>query len=59
VVYYRTTFTTAANIIVFACFWILLEKINHDTNISNLTPDDKEVFWVGTLCYNLSNHLIC
>ena len=46
---YRTTFTIIANILVFACFWILLEKINNSTDTTtHLTPADKEVFWVSS-----------
>ena len=45
----RTTFTIIANILVFACFWILLEKINNSTDTTtHLTPADKEVFWVSS-----------
>lgn len=46
---YRYTFTIAANVLVFSCFWILLEKINHDADTANLTPGDKEIFWVKHL----------
>lgn len=46
--HYRTAFTIAANIIVFTCFWILLEKVNNTTDTSALTPQDKKVFWVST-----------
>ncbi len=43
---YRYTFTILANIIVFGCFWGLLEKFNHTVDATALGSDDKEIFWV-------------
>ena len=39
-----------ASLLMFGCFWVLLETVDHkdtkDLDISNLAPDDKTMFWV-------------
>ena len=53
---YRYTYTIAANVLVFSCFWILLAKINHGGDATSLTPGDKEIFWVSV--YIAVGHLL-
>lgn len=42
----RYAFSIIANLLMFGCFWILLEKMNHSVDVRDLSPDDKEIFWV-------------
>ena len=44
----RNMFTYLGSIVVFICFLILLTKINKSSG-NNLTPADKEIFWVGEI----------
>lgn len=42
----RYGFSIAANLLMFGCFWVLLEKINNSVDVADLSPDDKTIFWV-------------
>jgi len=54
----RYTFTILSNLVVFSCFWVLLEKINHDVDVTNLTPNDKTLFWVSISHCSLIMHIL-
>ncbi len=43
-------FTILANVVVFGCFWALLDKFNSSVDATDLTSDDKEIFWVCKTC---------
>ena len=45
----RYAFTILSNVLVFSCIWVLLSKINNDTDVTNLTPNDKKIFWVSSV----------
>ena len=44
---FRYTFTILANLVVFGCFWGLLENFNSSADAADLSPDDKEIFWAS------------
>ena len=44
---YRYAFAIIGNLTVFGIFWGLLDKINHSVAATDLTPDDKLIFWVS------------
>lgn len=45
----RYAFTILSNVLVFSCIWVLLSKINNNTDVTNLTPNDKKIFWVSSV----------
>ena len=45
----RYAFTILSNVLVFSCIWVLLSQINNDADVTNLTPNDKKIFWVSSV----------
>lgn len=43
----RNSFTLIGNVVIFGCFWGLLEHLNHDIDTANLTTKDKDIFQVS------------
>lgn len=42
----RYALTTIGGLLVFVLFWILLSKLNYNSDPSDISPADKTVFWV-------------
>ena len=43
---YRYALTTIGGLFVFVLFWILISKLNNNSDPSDITASDKNVFWV-------------
>ena len=43
---YRYGYSIVASLLMFGCFWVLLEKVNKDMDLTSLSPHDKTIFWV-------------
>ena len=46
----RYAFTIIGNLVIFVCFWVLLEKLNNSPDASKLSPSTKKIFWVCIAC---------
>ena len=46
---YRYGLTTIGAVLVFVVFWILLFTLNQTSDVTNITPSDKTVFWVSVI----------
>lgn len=50
---YRYGLTTLGALLVFIVFWILLFALNQTSDVTNITPSDKTVFWVSVIIISL------
>ena len=53
-VLHRYAFTIIGSLVVFVCFWVLLEKLDNSQGASHISSSDKNIFWVCLACRKYS-----